>query len=115
MNPSLKHKFIAAAKSIALTRGVAPRPSLLKVCVVVFLATASDDSDDLTWAPDYQQVLRARDAARRREAARRLDAQEPVEMDPHLAAEAERVHQAVVAASSEGEGARPLPSLPPLR
>ena len=38
-----------------------------------------------------------------------------VEMDPHLAAEAERVHQAVVAASSEGEGARPLPSLPPLR
>ena len=81
-----------------------------------FLATASDDSDDLTWAPDYQQVLRARDAARRRQAARRLDAQEPVEMDPHLAAEAERVHQAVVAASSEGEdGARPLPSLPPLR
>ena len=81
-----------------------------------FLATASDDSDDLTWAPDYQQVLRARDAARRREAARRLDVQEPVDMDPHLAAEAERVHQAVVAASSEGEdGARPLPSLPPLR
>ena len=81
-----------------------------------FLATAGDASDDLTWAPDYQQVLRARDAARRREAARRLDAQEPVEMDPHLAAEAERVHQAVVAASSEGEdGARPLPSLPPLR
>ena len=27
---------------MALTRGVAPRPSLLKVCVVVFLATASD-------------------------------------------------------------------------
>ena len=81
-----------------------------------FLATASDGSDDLTWAPNYQQVLRARDAARRREAARRLDVQEPVEMDPHLAAEAERVHQAVVAASSEGEdGARPLPSLPPLR
>ena len=81
-----------------------------------FLATASDGSDDLTWAPDYQQVLRARDAARRREAARRLDAQEPVEMDPHLAAEAERVHQAVVAASSEGEdAARPLPNLPPLR
>ena len=81
-----------------------------------FLATASDGSDDLTWAPDYQQVLRARDAARRREAARRLDEQEPVEMDPHLAAEAERVHQAVVAASSEGEdAARPLPSLPPLR
>ena len=79
-----------------------------------FLATAGDASDDLTWAPDYQQVLRARDAARRREAARRLDAQEPVEMDPHLAAEAERVHQAVVAASSEGE-ARPLPNLPPLR
>ena len=79
-----------------------------------FLATASDDSDDLTWAPDYQQVLRARDAARRREAARRLDVQEPVVMDPHLAAEAERVHQAVVAASSEGE-ARPLPNLPPLR
>ena len=81
-----------------------------------FLATASDGSDDLTWAPDYQQVLRARDAARRREAARRLDAQEPVRMDPHLAAEAERVHQAVVAASSEGEdAARPLPNLPPLR
>ena len=81
-----------------------------------FLATASDGSDDLTWAPDYQQVLRARDAARRREAARRLDEQEPVEMDPHLAAEAERVHQAVVAASSEGEdAARPLPNLPPLR
>ena len=81
-----------------------------------FLATAGDASDDLTWAPDYAQVLRARDAARRREAARRLDAQEPVEMDPHLAAEAERVHQAVVAASSEGEdAARPLPSLPPLR
>ena len=80
-----------------------------------FLATASDGSDDLTWAPDYQQVLRARDAARRREAARRLDVQEPVDMDPHLAAEAERVHQAVVAASSKGEGARPLPSLPPLR
>ena len=36
-----------------------------------FLATAGDASDDLTWAPDYQQVLRARDAARRREAARR--------------------------------------------
>ena len=69
-----------------------------------FLATAGDASDDLTWAPDYQQVLRARDAA------------PPVEMDPHLAAEAERVHQAVVAASSEGEdAARPLPSLPPLR
>ena len=79
-----------------------------------FLATASDGSDDLTWAPDYQQVLRARDAARRREAARRLDTQEPVEMDPHLAAEAERVHQAVVAASSE-DAARPLPNLPPLR
>ena len=56
------------------------------------------------------------EGARRREAARRLEAQEPVEMDPHLAAEAERVHQAVVAASSEGEdAARPLPSLPPLR
>ncbi len=81
-----------------------------------FLATASDASDDLTWAPDYAQVLRARDAARRREAARRLDEQEPVEIDPHLAAEAERVHQAVVAASSEGEdAARPLPNLPPLR
>jgi hypothetical protein len=36
-------------------------------------------------------------------------------MDPHLAAEAERVHQAVVAASSEGDAARPLPNLPPLR
>ena len=52
----------------------------------------------------------------KRDDPRRLDAQEPVEMDPHLAAEAERVHQAVVAASSEGEdGARPLPRLPPLR
>lgn len=80
-----------------------------------FLATALDDTDDLTWAPDYQQVLRARDATRRREAARRLDNQEPVELDAALQAEADRVHEAVAAAGSGGGEARPLPSLPPLR
>jgi hypothetical protein len=80
-----------------------------------FMATALDDTDDLTWAPDYQQVLRARDATRRREAARRLDNQEPVELDAALQAEADRVHEAVAAAGSGGGEARPLPSLPPLR
>mmetsp|Transcript_9098 Transcript_9098/g.27255 ORF Transcript_9098/g.27255 Transcript_9098/m.27255 type:complete len:235 (+) Transcript_9098:357-1061(+) len=102
-----------------------------------FLASAFDEGDDLTWASDYKQALASRNVARVEQAKMRLASPRP-DMDPALAAEARRVHDAVVGASSFADEAketasrarggqlaplnedvplekRPLPSLPKLR
>jgi hypothetical protein len=97
----------------AAVRAAPPQPGLDGEDVdfiEAFLRSADDDGDDLTWSPDYKQTLQRRHEQRKEHAADRLANQEPVFLDPVLAAEAERVHQAVVDAA--GNGGRPLPNLP---
>ena len=113
---SFGRAFLRDATVVAAVRAAAaPQPGLDGHDVEFledFLASALDDDDDLIWAPDYKQALARRHEVRKQNAAIRLATQEPVELDPDLQAQADRVHQAVVEASSEATTPLPLPNLP---
>ena len=97
--------FLRDPQVAAAVRAAPPQPGLDGVdaeFIERFLESAADDEDDLIWSPDYKQALRRRHEARQQQAQIRLATQEPVELDPHLAEQAEIVHQAVLDASSAG-------------